>query len=447
MRVMRPNSIRARMTLAFSLAVALLLVLACSGVMWVSRQTAERNARSLLFSAASKIQQEVGAEDIREDSAELIREDSAELKEEERDLASENLALMLVDAQGHIWHKSRTRVPSWPSNPRDGWRITIVPFGQNTAVIGLYWVPIERALRSQATHLVLLSGVVLLFVSVGAWLLVGQSLSPIGRLTRQAQAASADDLNLRLSPSSQDAEIVELVGTLNSLLARLANAAAARGRFYAAASHELRTPLQALSGHLELALQRPRSEQEYAAIVNEAYTQTRRLTALVRDLLLLNRLEAGSATPKGEIALSDVCENILEALAPRIAERALQLCTDFPEDVVILAVPTHTEMLARNLLDNAVKYGSPGGSLRVQITVTGDMPCLSVFNTCDPLPDWDIHKLFEPFYRPDASRNSETGGNGLGLALCKAIADANGWQIAMKRMEDGVQCDVWFCLV
>src|SRR5262249_35450471 len=158
--------------------------------------------------------------------------------------------------------------------------------------------------------------------------------------------ASAESLHLQLATPSDDAEIVELVGTLNGLLERLAESAAAKGRFYAAASHELRTPLQALSGHLELAVSKPRTEREYQQIVGEALQQTRRLIALSQDLLTLHRLETATYTPPSEsIDVSDVCCLSLSAMAPLAEKRNLILHSKVAEHMPILAQPGHVEMV------------------------------------------------------------------------------------------------------
>ena len=125
--------------------------------------------------------------------------------------------------------------------------------------------------------MLLMGGLVVLVVGIGAWFVVGKTLSPIRRLAHQAANASAEKLDARLDAPSQDAEVLELVNTLNGFLTRMEETVETKGRFYAAASHELRTPLQALSGHLELALSRERSAEDYKAALEEAKKQSSRL--------------------------------------------------------------------------------------------------------------------------------------------------------------------------
>jgi signal transduction histidine kinase len=434
---MRFNSIRARMTLTFALGIALLMLLVCGGLALYARVSDEQNADTLLDTAAQKV-----AAALHADQAQGGHEELRE--EEQQDLKVENIALQIVDAQGRVLEQSQRNVPPWPRKDDAVWRVRTLPFGTTTIIVGLPWQQTLLSLHRLTLSLLALGLLATVAAAIGAWLLVGRTLSPIGLLSRQAQTASADSLDIRLNAPSADVEMVELVTTLNGLLARLAEAAAAKGRFHAAASHELRTPLQALSGHLELALHRRRTEEEYHAVVEEAHKQTRRLISLARDLLLLSQLDSARTPPQEAVCLTDVCADALHSFAPLIAAHSLRVEAHLPSGATVQAVPTHAEMLTRNLIENAIKYASEGGTVRIGVTGPPDATLLTIFNTCPSLPDWNPDKLFEPFYRPDASRNSQTGGAGLGLAICKAIATKNGWQLTLQQTAEGVMATVLF---
>ncbi|HZO87734.1 MAG TPA: ATP-binding protein [Chthonomonadaceae bacterium] len=429
------NSIRSRMTLAFACSTALLMFLACGVLTWYAWHAAEQNARTLLLAATQKIY-----DDLTDDEHQVPV--FALVGEEEEMLGPNNMALLVVDARGHVIAQSRRDIPAWPHPRQDDWRLQTLPFGSYTIVIGLPWRATGQALYHQAILLFLLSLVVTIAAALGAWLLVGRTLSPITALSRQAQTASAENLHLRLNAPSEDAEIAELVSTLNGLLRRIADTVAVKERFHAAASHELRTPLQVLSGHLELALNRERSNEEYRRFIEEANTHSQRLVALTRDLLLLHQLDSAQPTLKTEVHLADICERVLRSLTPLIRERALHMHTELPEDAIIEAAPTHAEMLVRNLMENAVKYATPGGHIRICLWTCPDRMELTIYNECAPLASRDLDRLFEPFYRPDAARNSDTGGTGLGLAICKAIAEANGWKLTLRQAQGGIEASV-----
>ena len=451
------GSIRARMTLAFAVCIAGLLLTVCLLLVRYARRMAERSADAQLASALVKVRHELpGGSPF---------SNAAELREVENDLADEHIAVVLLDGQGRVLDASRGAVvfsKSLGLANRNGanlasWRTRTARIGANTVVVGLPWAKTAHTLNDQALMLAAFSVLMGGAATLGAWLLVGRTLSPIGNLSQQARTATAEGGQARLTAPSQDAEVVELVSTLNDLLTRQREANAARGRFYAAASHELRTPLQALSGHLELALQRPRSEKEYFAVVQEAHAQTRRLTTLTRDLLRLHQVEGDPHPVQEPVDLSEACERGLRSFGALIGANCLTVQTDIAPDAVVASAPTHADMMIRNLLENAVRYAVPNGIVRFVLTSDGageepDAPgtnvksnvSLELWNTCFPDVSLQPERWLEAFYRPDISRNAHTGGNGLGLAICKAIADANGWQLSLRREGSFVVAQVVF---
>jgi two-component system heavy metal sensor histidine kinase CusS len=427
---------RARMTLAFTAAAAVLLLLMAGGLTWYARRTAEREADTLLREAAGQFRAELGGGPR---GAAI-----SEMGEEREQRRAQGIAMALYDPAGRRLWASDVDVPPSPGATGGEWRTASVRVGNDTALLGVPWEKTERNLSREMLALAALSLVVLLGTAGGAWAVVGRTLSPIERLSEQAARASADAPDVRLSAPSRDAEVVTLVGTLNGFLDRLYEATAARQRFYAAASHELRTPLQALQGHLELALSRARSAEEYETVVAEALEQTGYLSRLVQDLLALNRLQSGVGEGASErVNLAAAIEQAAQAYAGLAKERGLHVEMDVPETVEIVAPETHMEMLARNLVENAVKYATAGG--RVAITLRdGPAPELTIVNETGPIPPLDRARLFEPFYRPDAARHSQAGGNGLGLAICKAAADANGWDLSLHQGPAAVTVTVAF---
>lgn len=443
-----PASIRARMTLAFALAIVALMLPACLLLTGYARRIALANAAATLQSARAKVEHELPTASH---SFDLSR-DRAELSEAEDDITQERVALLLLDRQGQVIEASRNaalfrRSLAWRgSNADEGrdWRTLSIRMEDTTLVLGLPWSDTRRGLDNQAWTLLLLSLFMGGAATVGAWFLVGRTLSPISKLSQQAREAGADGSRLQLQSPSQDAEVVELVSTLNDLLLRQSRANEARGRFYAAASHELRTPLQALSGHLELALQRERTRDEYQAVVIEANTQAQRLTSLVRDLLRLHQLEGGTRIAQEPVDMEQTCRRVLQSLAPLIAARSRAVQTEITPGVFVASAPAHADIIARNLIENAVQHAAPNGPIRVFLRDNENGARLEIRNPADCADARSPEQWFEAFYRPDASRTAHTGGNGLGLALCKAIADANGWQISLRSEGAEVVASVVF---
>ncbi len=113
-------------------------------------------------------------------------------------------------------------------------------------------------------------------------------------------------------------------------------------------------------------------------------------------------------------------------------------------DANLEAPSAHVEMLLRNLVENAVKYATPGTALHVELLDSPDKARFEICNACELPPDAHSDEWFEPFFRPDDSRNSQTGGNGLGLAICRSICASNGWKITLCPSERGVGALVSF---
>lgn len=425
------TSIRARMTLGFAVFVALLMLSGCTVLMRQARRAAENRGRDLLSVAVAHTSHEANEPENRRDS--LLRV----VKASQGEFATGNLTLLIVDAQNRVLWRSRRHAPAWPprSDEAARWRLKTWTRNGQTLVAALPWTSIAEDLHEDILRLWALGALLVGAASCGAWFLVGRTLSPIERLAVQAETVSTERLRARLQAPSPDAEIVRLVGTLNGLLDRLSLEARVRGRFYASASHELRTPLQALLGSLDVSLSRPRSAPEYERALQEAQSQTERLTVLVQDLLRLNQLETQPAPPCAPLNLADICERVLSSLQELAASRGIDICADLP-DVDACAPSSHVEMLCRNLLENAVKYASPNSTVRVTLqphSTPNGSATLEVFNACDLPPDTEVASWFEPFMRPDVSR-AETGGNGLGLAIARAVADANGWTLHLERV-------------
>lgn len=419
------NSMRARLTAAFATAFALLVLAGNVAFIGYMRVTAQRDADALLRASLLRFRSEVAPNASRASAL-------AELGEEREELHANGVVAILIAPDGRIVMQTERNAPDWPVIGNN-WRARSTQTGNDTLILAVPWGGVEKSLRRAAVALAALSALALIFAAGAAWWLIGRTLSPIRALSRQATSASTDTLRVSLTAPSNDAELVELVETLNGMLGRLADVSESRGRFYAAASHELRTPLQALQGHLELALSRDRDPAEYRTALNEAREQTERLTKLVRDLLMLNRLHSAPSPPEIEfVNLAEICARTLAMLRPAVTARHLRINADLDDRFELRAAPTYVEMLLRNLLENAVKYTPAGGAVAVTI-VTGSPTRIDIRNDCGLGESVDAAKLFDPFYRPDASRTSDTGGNGLGLAICKAICDASGWTISITQ--------------
>ena len=434
------SSLRFRLT-TFSGVLALLLLLVTWTVVTLGRHSyATTHSQAILDTVAKELLEEMEpSESAEDDFPEMVEEiNEATFQTSER--------LVVIHLKGdRVVARSHVGAPNWPIDSSREWIAVVLPYHEDQLAAALYVGEIHEDLNRQAIVFAAVCLGILLLTTLGSWFLVGAVLSPIGELSHQARSAETS-LDARLVPSSSDLEITELVTTFNLLLDRLTESATLRSRFYAAASHELRTPLQALSGHLELALNKERDPADYRAALSEAQTQTQRLISLTQALLTLNRLEVDSLGQYETVDLVDCCENEWIQLKEKAKVKELKLTCDLPQSIRFVTLPSYLAILVRNLLENAVKYTPQGGDLRLTLTPgpQGAVATLTIFNECQAIGKADFPRLEEPFFRPEQSRQSPTRGNGLGLPICGAIARKQGWSLQLSERDGGFHVQVVF---
>ncbi|MDJ0386859.1 ATP-binding protein [Roseomonas sp. E05] len=223
-----------------------------------------------------------------------------------------------------------------------------------------------------------------------------------------------------------------------------------RADFVANASHELRTPLASLMGFIETlrgpAENDPEARARFLGIMAE---QSERMRRLIDDLLGLSRIElAEHQPPTGRVPLAELARSEAEAMEPILASRSVRLTLALDEAAV--AAPADAEQLAqvlRNLLENAVRHGNPGGEVKLAVERTpGARPgaTLSVTDDGPGIPREHIPRLTERFYRVDKGRSRQAGGTGLGLAIVKHIVNRHRGQLLIESQEGmGATFKVW----
>jgi len=205
-----------------------------------------------------------------------------------------------------------------------------------------------------------------------------------------------------------------------------------RRDFVANVSHELRTPLSILRGYLETLLENPKQPPaELLRIFEVMERHSNRLNLLVEDVLSLARLEApGVPLSLTSIRLGVFLRGIMRDWEKKFAAKDLQAELDAPEDLPPLrADEGRLQEIVYNLLDNAVKYSPPGGRVVVRVALEGEEIQLSVSDAGAGIPQRDLPRIFERFYRADKARQRELGGTGLGLSIVKHIAQLHGGRV------------------
>lgn len=202
-----------------------------------------------------------------------------------------------------------------------------------------------------------------------------------------------------------------------------------RRDFVANVSHELRTPLSILRGYVETLLDEPnQTPGELRRILEVMERHSDRLTALVEDVLSLARLESpGIELQRTEVELPALLHSIMRDWEKRFAAKQLKSHLNFPASLPRLqADETRLQELIYNLLDNAVKYSKPGGTVFLRAEPAGNAVRISVRDEGIGISREDLPRIFERFYRADKSRASQTPGTGLGLSIVKHVAQLHG---------------------
>ena len=222
-------------------------------------------------------------------------------------------------------------------------------------------------------------------------------------------------------------------------VSRLRHLETVRRDFVANVSHELRTPLSIILANTEMLLDGALDDPQAARrFLDSMHRSTRRLTALVSDLLDLSRLEAGSQeVPASPVKLSDVVHQVVDGVHAKIEQRDLKVSVAVPAGLIVMGDADAIEQVVLNLVDNAVKYTGEGGKVMVSAHRREDAIRVEVADDGPGVPEGHRPRLFERFYRVDPGRSREEGGTGLGLAIVKHLVNAMGGEVGMTSSPSG----------
>ncbi|MGE5145088.1 MAG: sensor histidine kinase [Acidobacteriota bacterium] len=287
-----------------------------------------------------------------------------------------------------------------------------------------------------STFLLILPFGVLAAYAIGS-LVARRALGPVDQITREVrEITDGTSLHRRLPSSMVKDELGRLADTLNQMISRLERSFTALRRFTADASHELKTPLTVLKAGVERAMTTPNVPAESLAALEESMEEINRMTELVDALLTLARADEGLVRLHQEPV--DLRALILETeeTGELLAEPAgIGVTVDAPVDPVIVAVDgSRIRQLVMNLLTNAVKYTPAGGHVRLWLEHDDGRVRFGVSDTGIGIAPGDLPHIFDRFWRADSARTrtGERPGVGLGLAICKWIAEAHGGTIEVQ---------------
>ncbi|MGY1732195.1 sensor histidine kinase [Geodermatophilus sp. SYSU D01045] len=333
------------------------------------------------------------------------------------------------------------------------WRVTAAELrGGLVLVVGGDLDRDDRVIARLVSIEIVVGLVVLVALGVTGYWLVRSSLRPLAEVERTAQAIAAGDLSQRVAPGDSRTEVGRLSQALNGMLARIESAFRAQKaseeqaraseermrRFVADASHELRTPLTSIRGFAELYRQGAvTSPEETARLMQRIESEGGRMGVLVEDLLQLARLDQQRPLSIAPVDLAEVAGDAVQDARVLQPDRPISLHLDdsLTEVPVVLGDEARLRQVVGNLVTNALVHTPETAQVTVSIgedtSDGGDRVVLRVADEGPGMAPQDAARVFERFYRADASRSRVAGGTGLGLSIVAALVAAHGGDVSL----------------
>lgn len=480
------HSVRFRLTLWFMLILALVLA-AFSGFIYLSQKRdlqgdavssmqEKLNRLQIYFRSTAWQNSNIAPSDLPGSSAPLQKADVLLLADTEGHLveslgsgaadadatAASLVAAARVAREPSIYQRTVTLSGMDASPARREYLFAVIPLVRGDLWLGYLIVGSPSPLKDQLQRLIvslLLGGLGTLAVAFigGVWL-ADRAMRPVKVITQTARTIGESDLSRRLNITGRD-ELAELAGTFDAMLARLQMAFDRQRRFVADASHELRTPLTIINLEVDRALSGNRSIEEYQHALSTVDAESDRMTRLVTDLMLLARMDAGQTTLSPEpLDLSEIAVQAVERMGSLASRQGVSIETGELPELSIEGDRQYLVQMVSNLLENAIKYGGSGKTVRIAtragVLVNHPAGILSVSDNGPGIPPAHIERIFDRFYRVDAARSRDddeagaNSGTGLGLSIVAGIAQLHGGTVkATSRLQGGSTFEVCLPLV
>ena len=317
-------------------------------------------------------------------------------------------------------------------------RIVTMPIVEGRRITNIVQVAssledVEKALKTLLLILSITIPSALAVASVGGHFLANRALRPVNEVTNTARAITSHNLNKRIRIEKVKDEIGHLAETFNEMISRLDQSFRKIRQFSADASHELKTPLTVLKGEIEVALRRARTEGEYKKILSSNLEEINNMTKIVDDLLLLSRADTGEVPlAKTRIDLSEFLADMQVQAQVLATSKSIDVYFHNSQKIYALADPLRLKSMMLNLIENGIKYSSPGGRIDITLEKENDTAIITVRDHGIGIPQEALPHIFDRFFRVDKARSRKEGGSGLGLSICKWIAEAHSGTISAK---------------
>jgi len=329
--------------------------------------------------------------------------------------------------------------------------VTAVPILQSSFITGLTYQrgvvlvvsdtsSLTAMWQDLAAIFLLSAAVVLLLASAISSVTSLRQTKPLKDMAEAVRRFGQGEFDVRVEGcEDRKDEVGELAEAFNAMAEALAKSEAQRSEFIANVSHELKTPMTTIAGFADGILDGTIPREKEGEALTTISSETRRLSRLVRRMLDISKLQsAENVTAQERFDVSELLLRVLVSLEGKITGRGLDVETDLPEGpVMVWGDPDAITQVCYNLLDNAIKFASPGTALGLGVQVKGEKAYISVTDRGETIPPEELGRVFDRFHKTDRSRSEDRDGVGLGLYIVKTIINNHRESITVTS-EDGV---------
>lgn len=302
-------------------------------------------------------------------------------------------------------------------------------------------------LNGLRTYLQIVTAAACLIAILAIWLAVYQGHAPIRRISREMRKIRSDQLHIRLQPHAVPAELAELASSFNEMIERLEDVFRRLSDFSGDIAHELRTPITNLKTQTEVVLSQSRSAEQYREILYSSLEEYERMAKMLGDMLFLAQADNNLLKPElVTIDLDAETRALFDYFGAWAEERGVGLAV-VGEPVCILGDRLMMRRALSNLLSNAIRYTPARRSVTVSFSAIAGNACVRIQNPGPVIPAEHLSRIFDRFYRPDASRQRSGEGAGLGLAIVKSIIEAHGGSISASSTAEATIFEILAPLV
>lgn len=304
-----------------------------------------------------------------------------------------------------------------------------------------------RILRSFGNIMLIIFPSIFILTGIGIFVITGWSLRAINTFSRKIEQITEMNLNERIEDKGMDRELQSLTVSFNTMMRRLEKSFSKQSRFLSDASHELKTPTSVIKSYCDVTLGRERTPAEYQETIRIIEKMANEMSDIINRILEVSRLEDKTFSLKfSNVDLMDIMKNVMRMLEPFASSRGIKINLSC-QKININGDRERLIEVFTNILDNAIKYNKSNGRVDIEAGSREGWAVISVADTGIGISEAERERIFDRFYRVDASR-SVVAGSGLGLSIVRAIVNAHDGRVEVEsKIGEGSRFQVFLPLL